>query len=79
MARAIFSLRGRVAFADGAPAPHVWVAIVDADPDLDDLLGIGITGQSGEYRLSFTAEAFNQELSENPRRFYPLPESASMS
>lgn len=65
MSRPVFTLRGRVAFADGAPAPRVWVAVVDADPDLDDLLGVGVTGPGGEFRLSFTSEAFNQEPADN--------------
>src|SRR4051812_34617676 len=64
MARPIFSVRGRVAWSDGAPAAGAYVAIVDADPDLDDLLGAGATAADGSFRLSFTTEAFNQEALE---------------
>ena len=65
MGRPIFTVRGRIASADGAPVPNAYVAIVDADPDLDDLLGAGATAPDGSFRLSFTAEAFNQEPLEN--------------
>jgi hypothetical protein len=64
VARPIFRLRGRVAEASGEPAAGVFVAVVDADPDLDDLVAVGITDASGAYRVSFTAEAFNQEAGE---------------
>lgn len=50
---------------DGAPAAGIWVALVDADPELDDLLGVGVTGADGAFRLSFTSEAFNQEPGED--------------
>lgn len=64
MARPIFTVRGRIAWSDGTPASGAYVAIVDADPDLDDLLGAGATEVDGSFRLSFTAEAFNQEALE---------------
>jgi hypothetical protein len=61
MSAPIFTLRGRVAFEDQTAAPDVFVAVVDADPDLDDLLGIGFTAHDGTFRLSFTREAYNQD------------------
>lgn len=61
MGRPIFTVRGRIASSDGAPVADAYVAIVDADPDLDDLLGAGATAVDGSFRLSFTTEAFNQE------------------
>ncbi len=65
MARAIFRLRGRVVHASGAPAEGAIVALVDADPDLDDLIAVGVTGADGVYRASFTIDAFNQEEGED--------------
>lgn len=65
MERPIFTVHGRVAHSNGAPAPNTWVSIVDADPDgNDDLLGVGLTNFEGAFRLSFTTEAFNQEPDE---------------
>jgi len=61
MGRPIFTVRGRVASYDGSPITGAYVAIVDADPDLDDLLGAGPITADGSFRLSFTTEAFNQE------------------
>ncbi len=65
--RPIFTVRGRVAFFDGTPA-RAYVAIVDADPDLDDLIAAGTTEPDGTFRASFTAEAFNQEAGEAEAR-----------
>ncbi|NOU27945.1 MAG: carboxypeptidase regulatory-like domain-containing protein [Polyangiaceae bacterium] len=64
MGRQVFTVRGRVAWPDGAPVADAYVAVVDADPDLDDLIGAGAVASDGSFRLSFTAEAFNQEASE---------------
>jgi TPR repeat protein len=46
----------------------VWIALVDEDPEYDDLIGIGIANERGEFRLTFTAEAFNQEVGETEAR-----------
>lgn len=62
--RSILRLHGRVALAIGAPAAGAFVAIVDADPDLDDLIAVGVTTEDGSFRASFTTEAFNQEPGE---------------
>ncbi len=60
-------MRGHVAYVDGAPA-RAFVAIIDADPDLDDLIAIGTCEPDGSFRLSFTTEAFNQEPGESETR-----------
>lgn len=44
------------------------MAIVDEDPNLDDLLGVGTTAADGTFRLSFTTDAFNQEAAEQEKR-----------
>jgi hypothetical protein len=68
MATPLFTLRGRIAFRDGTSAAGVRVAVVDEDPDLDDLLGVGTTAADGTFRLSFTTDAFNQEKGEKEDR-----------
>lgn len=60
-------MRGRVTFVDGTPA-RAFVALVDADPDLDDLIAAGTAEPDGTFRASFTAEAFNQEPGEAEAR-----------
>ena len=57
-----------MAFAGGEPGAGVWIAIVDADPEYDDLLGVGVANAEGEFRLTFTTEAFNQEAGEEEER-----------
>ncbi len=70
MARRIFRLRGRVAWADGSPAEGVFTAIVDADPDFDDGIAIGRTNEEGAFAVSFLEEAFRQE----PREAEHVPD-----
>jgi hypothetical protein len=65
MAPTIFSIVGRICFADGDPAADVTLAVADADPLRDDLIGLGLTGFDGRFRLSFTRAAFNQDPLEN--------------
>jgi hypothetical protein len=65
--RPIFTIRGLVAYADLAPA-RAFVAVVDADPDLDDLIAVGTCEPDGSFRVSFTTEAFNQEPGEAEER-----------
>ena len=66
--RKTFHVKARVAFSGGEDAAGVYVAIVDADPECDDLLGVGVTNPVGKLTLSFTAEAFNQEPGEAEER-----------
>ncbi|RYE88583.1 MAG: hypothetical protein EOO75_13120, partial [Myxococcales bacterium] len=57
----IFRVRGRVVDEAGAPVEGLWVALVDADPVLDDFLGAGLTHPDGSYELSFARDEFNRE------------------
>lgn len=63
-----FRVKGRVTYADGTPAEGVWLALVDEDPECDDLLGVGATSEQGAFELTFTRESFNQEEGENEDR-----------
>lgn len=64
MREGVFKVRGKVVRANGAPFSEVVLAIVDEDLLNDDLIGIGVTDANGEFRLSFTTEAFNQDALE---------------
>ncbi len=68
MASPLFTLRGRIAYRDDTSAVGAHVAVVDEDPDLDDLIGVGTTAADGSFRLSFTTDAFNQEPAEKEDR-----------
>lgn len=61
-------MKGRVTYSDGAPAAGAWLALVDEDNELDDLIGVGAVNDAGEFALTFTAEAFNQEQGEAEER-----------
>jgi hypothetical protein len=63
----IFKVQGRVVDERGQPVPRAFVALVDADRVLDDLLGAGYTNKEGVFRLSFTSQAFNQDLFEHEK------------
>lgn len=60
-----FKLSGRVIASNSRALPGIRLAIVDRDRLRDDLLGVGLTDERGEFRISFVSSEFNQDPFEN--------------
>ena len=62
----IHRLKGRFATPKGHPLAGIRVAIVERDEDNpDDLLGVGVTGEQGQFQIAFTRREFNQDPGED--------------
>ena len=68
MSSNVFRVEGRVVASDGRPLPGIRIAVAERDPLRDDLLGVGFTGDDGQFRLSFTQREFNLDPFERERR-----------
>jgi hypothetical protein len=64
----IFSLTGAVVDNRQNKIPNLRLAIVDRDPVIDDLIGVGFTDENGQFRISFTTSEFNQEWFESENK-----------
>lgn len=64
MGERLFRYKGRVVDPHGVAVPQAVVALVDEDMISDDLIGATLTGDDGRFAVTFSPEAFNQELLE---------------